>query len=85
LEWLAANDLLGPHNRDTFRRARFHDLAGRVYHHVDREGLRLAADFIAALFVLDDLMDGSKHPLARDEVEARPPWRSCVWPPTPAR
>jgi hypothetical protein len=55
--WLKQHGLLRPSNARAFERARFTELAGRVYHRFDAPGLRLASDFISALFVLDDLMD----------------------------
>lgn len=70
-QWLAEHHLLHAGNARVFERARFHELAGRVYHQHDRDTLRLAADFIAALFVLDDLMDTDPHPACRDEAQAR--------------
>jgi hypothetical protein len=55
--WLRQHGLLRASNARAFERARFSELAGRVYHRFDAPGLRLASDFISALFVLDDLMD----------------------------
>jgi hypothetical protein len=69
--WLARHGLLEASNAHIFEQARFHDLAGRVYHAGDATTLRLAADFIAALFVLDDLMDTALDPACRDEAQAR--------------
>lgn len=65
--WLARLGLLDARTAHIFARARFHELAGLVYHRGDRDTLRLAADFIAALFVLDDLVDGGGHAAGRDE------------------
>jgi len=69
--WLEGHGLLDARSARVFDRARFHELAGRVYHLEDEEALRLAADFIAALFVLDDLMDTDGDPACRDPAAAR--------------
>ena len=71
LAWLAGLGLLDARTANIFARARFHELAGLVYHRSDRDVLRLAADFIAALFVLDDLVDGGAHSTGRDEHATR--------------
>lgn len=71
VDWLREHGLLDDRNAGVFERARFHELAGRVYHRQDREALRLAADFIAALFVLDDLLDTAADPACRDADQAR--------------
>ena len=63
--WLRRLGLLGDHNAATFARARFFDLAGRVHHGDSRFACRLAADFIAALFVLDDWMDATADRASR--------------------
>jgi hypothetical protein len=69
--WLRRFGLLHDGNAAVFRRAAFHELAGRVYHRFDRGGLDVAARFIAALFVLDDLMDTDAHAACRDVDAAR--------------
>lgn len=69
--WTEQHGLLDARTARVFERARFHDLAGRVYHADDAETLRLAADFIAALFVFDDLMDTDRDPACRDPAAAR--------------
>jgi hypothetical protein len=71
LRWLAAHGLLHAHNVRVFERGRFHELAGRVHHRSDRDTLRLLADFIGALFVLDDLMDTAADPACRNPERAR--------------
>ncbi|MBK9031680.1 MAG: hypothetical protein IPL61_10195 [Myxococcales bacterium] len=71
LAWLRDHGLLDQRSRRTFERARFHELAGRVYHREDRDALRLAADFIAALFVLDDRMDTGRDAVCRDPARAQ--------------
>lgn len=70
LAWLREHGLLTDANQGVFRRARFHELAGRVYHREDRDALRITADFIAALFVLDDLMDTATSALCQDAAQA---------------
>jgi Terpene synthase family 2, C-terminal metal binding len=62
--WLDQQGLIHPALRSAFRRSRFAELAGRVHAHQDRRCLRLASDFISALFVLDDLLDSSARPTA---------------------
>lgn len=74
--WLEATGLLRPNNARAFERARFAELAGLVYWGSDREGLRLAADFIAALFVLDDLLDDARQSLVQTPAAAR---RAIEW------
>ncbi len=69
--WLWTHGLVTPRNEVIFDKARFHELAGLVYTVDEDDVTRLAADFIAALFVLDDLMDGASDPVARDTTQAR--------------
>lgn len=70
--WLRRFGLLDDRNAPVFARAHFEELAGRVYHPFGATTVRLAADFIAALFVLDDWLDATGAPAARDqELAAR--------------
>lgn len=71
LAWLRQHGLLDARNARVFERARFHDLAGRIHHADDRESVRLVADFIATLFVLDDLMDTDADPMCKNPLRAR--------------
>ena len=68
--WLKSRGLLRPANAKAFERARFTELAGRVYYDFDRSELRLASDFISALFVLDDLMDDASDERTIDNAPA---------------
>jgi hypothetical protein len=70
-DWLDHHGLRDARSAPTFARARFHELAGLVYHDEDAETLRLAADFIATLFVFDDLMDTDGDPARRDPRAAQ--------------
>jgi hypothetical protein len=68
--WLEATGLLDRRTATVFRKARFHELAGLVYVEEETDVLRLAADFIAALFVLDDRMDTAADVACRDAGRA---------------
>ena len=68
--WLRGLGLLDDRNAAVFARARFEELAGRVYYDLGASTVRLAADFIAALFVLDDWLDATGAPATRDAALA---------------
>jgi hypothetical protein len=68
LAWLRELQLVDARSARVFERARFYDLAGRIHHRDDRDTVRLVADFIGTLFVLDDVLDTGaqaafSHPL----------------------
>jgi hypothetical protein len=71
LAWLREMGLLDARNARAFERARFHDLAGRIHHEDERDVVRLVADFIGALFVLDDVMDRGDDPTCKNPLAAR--------------
>jgi hypothetical protein len=72
LAWLAEHGLLvrGSAAEATLSAGRFHELAGHVYRTEDREALQITADFIAALFFFDDLVDTNQSRLSVDPALA---------------
>ncbi|WP_214318309.1 terpene synthase family protein [Nonomuraea sediminis] len=56
MAWAAAHRLLDPHHTRQFLRARYGELAARVYPYATRERLQIGADLCTWLFAADDVI-----------------------------